>query len=102
MDRKRSTSEDAIEHVEELGEAIRSQYDLAQPLPDGLYQLVMELDRRSRPAIVQAPRGANRHVTPTWLSLRNQLPSIPNGVPIRPANAEQQAGRHLVELLASL
>jgi hypothetical protein len=49
MDRKRSASEDAIiEHVQKkLGEAFRSQYDLAQPLPDGLYQLVMELDRRS-------------------------------------------------------
>jgi hypothetical protein len=49
MDRKRSASEDAIiEHVQKkLAEAIRSQYDLAQPLPDGLYQLVMELDRRS-------------------------------------------------------
>jgi hypothetical protein len=49
MDRKRSASEDAIiEHVQKkLGEAIRSQYELAQPLPDGLYQLVMELDRRS-------------------------------------------------------
>src|SRR4051794_2320813 len=49
MDRKRSASEVAIiEHVQQkLGEAIRSQYELAQPLPDGLYRLVMELDRRS-------------------------------------------------------
>ena len=49
MDRKRTASEDAIiEHVQKkLGEAIRSQYDLGQPLPDGLYQLIMELDRRS-------------------------------------------------------
>jgi hypothetical protein len=50
MDRRRTASDDAIiEHVrKKLGEAIRSQYDLAQPLPDGLYQLIMELDRRSR------------------------------------------------------
>jgi hypothetical protein len=49
MDRKRSVSEDAIiEHVQKkLGEAIRFQYDLARPLPDGLYRLIMELDRRS-------------------------------------------------------
>jgi hypothetical protein len=50
MDRKRSASEDAIiQHVQKkLSEAIRSQYELAQPLlPDGLYRLVMELDRRS-------------------------------------------------------
>jgi hypothetical protein len=30
-----------------IGETLRSQYELAQPLPDGLYQLVMELDRRT-------------------------------------------------------
>jgi hypothetical protein len=49
MDRNRGAPDDAIiEHVrKKLGEAIRSQYDLARPLPDGLYQLVMELDRRS-------------------------------------------------------
>jgi hypothetical protein len=58
MDRKRSDSEDAIiEHVQrKLGDAIRSQYDLAQPLPDGLYQLVMELDRRSVERSRQLPK----------------------------------------------
>ena len=58
MDRKRSASEDAIiEHVQrKLGDAIRSQYDLAQPLPDGLYQLVMELDRRSVERSRQLPK----------------------------------------------
>jgi hypothetical protein len=49
MDRKRSASEEAvIEHVQKkLGEAFRSQYELARPLPDGLYQLVIELEQRS-------------------------------------------------------
>ena len=58
MDRKRSDSEDAIiEHVQrKLGDAIRSQYDLAQPLLDGLYQLVMELDRRSVERSRQLPK----------------------------------------------
>jgi hypothetical protein len=30
-----------------LGEAIRSQYELARPLPDRLYMLVKELERRA-------------------------------------------------------
>jgi hypothetical protein len=63
MDRKRSASDNAIlEHVQKkLGEAIRSQYELAQPLPDGLYQLVMELDRRSRERNRSPPEKARQN-----------------------------------------
>jgi hypothetical protein len=46
MDRKRSASEEAVLKLtqKKLGEAIRSQYDLARPLPEKLYALVMQLD----------------------------------------------------------
>ena len=62
MDRERNAGDNAIiEHVQKkLGEAIRSQYDLARPLPDGLYQLVMELDRRSRERNRSPPRRPDK------------------------------------------
>jgi hypothetical protein len=64
MDRKRSASEKAVDQTaQNLGEAIRSQYDLARPLPDTLNASVARLrglDRRTnrffRRAIAQ-PSG---------------------------------------------
>ena len=48
MERTRSAAEEAVLRTvrAKLGEAIRSQYELAQPLPDRLYALVAELRRR--------------------------------------------------------
>jgi hypothetical protein len=47
--RKRSSSEEAVEQTaQKLGEAIRSQYDLARPLPDTLNTLVARLHGRDR------------------------------------------------------
>ena len=43
MDGKRSTSMRA-DPIAQLGEAIRSKYDLERPLPDKLRTLAMELD----------------------------------------------------------
>jgi hypothetical protein len=49
MDRKRSASEKAVDQTAQiLGEAIRSQYDLARPLPDTLNTLVARLHGRDR------------------------------------------------------
>jgi hypothetical protein len=49
MDRERSASEEAVDQTaQKLGEAIRSQYDLARPLPDTLNTLVARLDGRDR------------------------------------------------------
>jgi hypothetical protein len=46
MDRKRSASEETIDldAQRNLGESIRSQYDLARPLPGKLDALIMRLD----------------------------------------------------------
>ena len=53
MDRTRSAPEEGAypdakhPHVRnKLGEAIKSQYELAGPLPDRLYRLVKEFERR--------------------------------------------------------
>jgi hypothetical protein len=52
MDRERSVSVETIDldAQRNLGESIRSQYDLARPLPDKLDALIMRLDDRSREA----------------------------------------------------
>jgi hypothetical protein len=42
-----------------LGEALRSQYELAQPLSDQLYALLKELERRA------ADGGAPKEMTPS-------------------------------------
>ena len=49
MERRRIASDDAAYDAmrAKLGEAIRCQYDLARPLPDRLYLLVRELERRA-------------------------------------------------------
>jgi hypothetical protein len=48
VERTRSAAEEAVFRTvrAKLGEAIRSQYELAQPLPDRLFALVSELRRR--------------------------------------------------------
>jgi hypothetical protein len=48
VERTRSAAEEAVFRTvrAKLGEAIRSQYELAQPLPDRLDALVAELRRR--------------------------------------------------------
>jgi hypothetical protein len=52
MDGKRSTSEHA-DQTAQLGEAIRSKYDLARPLPDKLRSLASELQEGSGGHIVK-------------------------------------------------
>ena len=49
MERRRIASDDAAYDAVQakLGEAIRSQFELARPLPDRLYMLVKELERRA-------------------------------------------------------
>jgi hypothetical protein len=67
MDRKRSASEEAVDQTaQKLGEAIRSQYDLARPLPHTLNTLMARLNGRDqqtrrffRPTIAQASRVAS-------------------------------------------
>jgi hypothetical protein len=54
MDRKRSASEETIDldAQRNLGESIRSQYDMARPLPDKLDALMMRLDDRDPEASI--------------------------------------------------
>jgi hypothetical protein len=66
MDRTHSAPEEGAypnakhPHVRnKLGEAIRSQYELAGPLPDRLYRLVKEFERRFDAA--RKPRGWAGH-----------------------------------------
>jgi hypothetical protein len=53
MERKRSLFEEQTHRAiqAKLGEAIRSLYELARPLPDRLYALVRELEQRGSGAI---------------------------------------------------
>jgi hypothetical protein len=52
MEHKRSTAEERIRRAiqAKLGEAVRSLYELAWPLPDRLYALVKELEQRGATA----------------------------------------------------
>ena len=65
MDRTHSAPEEGAypnakhPHVRnKLGQAIRSQYELAGPLPDRLYLLVKEFERRFDESCTQTRRGA--------------------------------------------
>ena len=61
MDGKRSTSEHA-NRTAQLGEAIRSKYDLERPIPDKLRTLALELDD-----------GGGGHIVKTAVKARGGL-----------------------------
>ena len=63
MERRRSAAEEAVFRAVrgKLGEAIRSQYELSQPLPDRLYVLVTELHRRSEELDKKKSSGNKLH-----------------------------------------
>jgi hypothetical protein len=68
VERTRCAAEEAVFRTvrAKLGEAIRSQYELAQPLPDRLYDLMAELRRRDdelneKKSSEQAPSAGSSH-----------------------------------------
>ncbi len=65
MDGKRSTSERADQSAQ-LGEAIRSKYDLARPIPHKLRDLALELED-----------GGGGHIVKTAVKARGGLLGLP-------------------------
>jgi hypothetical protein len=62
MEHKRSIAEERIRRAiqAKLGEAIRSLHELAWPLPDRLYTLVKELERRGAAATTCDPASESK------------------------------------------